>query len=147
MSFRLNPANFSLKTDKNLTCVKIPGVHQWKVEVSHEIQDTKECSEEDAIFEVGIIEKTDEYSKENIEKGTTKKWVYSGPARKISNVFLNLDMEKKSLEILPGGRILRATSKFSVRRKAFHVKADSVFPFFAVNCPHCMIIHCGISHE
>ena len=70
----------------------------------------------------------------------TKKWVYSGSAKKITNVFLNLDMGQKSLKILPGGKILVATSKFSLRRKAFHVNTDMVFPFFSVNCPHCSLV-------
>ena len=70
----------------------------------------------------------------------TKKWVYCGPAKKITNVFLNLDMGKKSLAVLPGRKGLAATSKFSFLRKAFHVNADVVFPFFSVNCPHCSLI-------
>ena len=85
------------------------------MEVSHVIQDNQECCEEGATFEVGIIEENDEYSETNVKKGTTKKWVYSGPARRVANVFLNLDMGKKSLEILPGGKILFA----SFRRKTF----------------------------
>ena len=111
------------------------------MEVSHEMQDDQECSEEGATFEVGVIEEIDKYSKENIKKGTTKKWVYSGAARKVSNVFLNLDMGKKSLQILPGGKILPA----SFRRKTFHVKADTVFPFFSVNCPHCSLTFCKMN--
>ena len=79
------------------------------MEVSHVIQDNQECCEEGATFEVGVIEEKDEYSETNVKKGTTKKWVYSGPARRVANVFLNLDMGKKSLEILPGGKILFAS--------------------------------------
>jgi hypothetical protein len=80
----------------------------------------------------------------------TKKWVYSGPAKKITNVFLNLDMGQKSLEIFPGGKFLVATSKFSLRRKVkadvvFHMKADVVFPFFSVNCPHCSLTFCKMN--
>ena len=70
----------------------------------------------------------------------TKKWVYSKPVKKITNVLLNLDMEKKSLAVLPGRKGLVATSMFSFRRKALHVNADVVFPFFSVNCPHCSLV-------
>ena len=108
------------------------------MEVGHEIKDANECSEEGATFEVGVIEKNDEYSEASIKNGTTKKWVYSAPSRRFANVFLNLNMEKKSLEILPGG-------KFSFRRKTFHVEADSVLPFFSVNCPHCSLTFCKIN--
>jgi hypothetical protein len=75
----------------------------------------------------------------------TKKWVYSGAAKKITNVFFNLDMGQKALEILPGGKFLVATSKFSLRRKVFHIKADVVFPFFSVNCPHCSLTFCNMN--
>ena len=70
----------------------------------------------------------------------TKTWVFSGPAKKITNVLLNLDMEEKSLSALAARKGLVATSKFSFRRKALHVNADVVFPFFSVNCPHCSLI-------
>ena len=70
----------------------------------------------------------------------TKNWLYSGQAEKITNVLLNLDMGKKSLEILPARTGLAATSKFSFRRKVLHVNADVVFPFFSVNCPPCSLI-------
>ena len=74
----------------------------------------------------------------------TKKWVYSGPAKKITNVFLNLDMGQKSLEIFPGGKFWVATSMFS-RPNVFHMKADVVFPFFSVNCPHCSLTFCKMN--
>ena len=64
----------------------------------------------------------------------TKKWVYSGPAKKITNVFLNLDMGRKSLAVSPG------RSKSIFRRKVFQMDTDVVFPFFSVNCPHCSLI-------
>ena len=115
------------------------------MEVGHEIKDANECSEEGATFEVGVIEENDEYCEASIKNGTTKKWVYSAPSRTVPNVFLNLDMEKKSLEILPGGKIFVATSKFSFFRKTFYVKADSVLPFFSVNCPHCSLTFCKIN--
>jgi hypothetical protein len=70
----------------------------------------------------------------------TKKWVYSKPAKKITNVLLNLDMEKKSLAVLAEKKGLVATPKFNFRRKALHVNADVVFPFFSVNCPHCSLV-------
>ena len=74
----------------------------------------------------------------------TKNWVYSGQAKKITNVVLNLDMGKQSLEILPCRKGLVATSMFSFLRKVFHVDADVVFPFFSVNCPHCsLVVHFG----
>ena len=74
------------------------------MEVSHVIQDDQECSKEGATFEVCVIEENDEYSETNVKKGTTKKWVYSGPARRVANVFLNLDMGKTSLEFCLAGK-------------------------------------------
>ena len=74
----------------------------------------------------------------------TKKWVYSGAAKKITNVFLNLDMGQKSLKIFPGGKFLVATSMFS-RPNVFHMNADVVFPFFSVNCPHCSLTFCKMN--
>ncbi|CAB4004707.1 Hypothetical predicted protein [Paramuricea clavata] len=120
------------------------GVHHWKVEVSHAVQDAEECFQdpEGPTFEVGVIEVDEDYSEATIEDEITKKWVYSGPAKKITNVLLNLDMEKKSLSAFPARKGLVATSKFSLRRKALHVNADVVFPFFSVNCPHySLIVH------
>ncbi|CAB4036397.1 Hypothetical predicted protein [Paramuricea clavata] len=110
--------------------------HHWKVEVSHAVQDAEECLQdpEDPTFEVGVIEAGGDYSEASIVDEITKKWVYSGPAKNITTVFLNLDMGRKSLAISPG------RSKFSFRRKVFHVNADVVFPFFSVNCPHCSLI-------
>ena len=115
------------------------------MEISHEIQDAEECLEKGATFEVGVIEASGDYSEVSVVNEVTKKWVYSGQAKKISSVFLNLDMAKRSLEVLPGGRILVATSKFSIRRKVFHLRADSVFPFFSVNCPHCSLTFCEMN--
>ena len=115
------------------------GVHRWKVEVRHAIQDAKECLQNGPAFEVGVIEASHDYSEASIFEGHTKKWVYSEQPRRIATVFLKLDMERKSLEVLPGGKILVATPKFSVRRKVFNIGADSVFPFFSVNCPHCSL--------
>ncbi len=106
------------------------------MEISHEIQDAEECLEKDATFEVGVIEAGGDYSEVSVVNEVTKKWVYSGPAKKISSVFLNLDMEKKSLEVLP---------ERSIRRKVFHLEADSVFPFFSVNCPHCSLTFCEMN--
>ena len=98
------------------------------------MQDAEECPEEVVTFEVGIIEAiNDKYSEENVKNDTTKKWVYSGLAKKDTHVFLILDMGKKSLEILPRQS---ARKKFSIRRKTFEVKANSVFPFFSVNSPN-----------
>ena len=116
------------------------------MEVSHEIQDAQECSEEGATFEVGVMEVHDEYSETNIKSDITKKWVYSGSTRRVANVSLSLDMTKKSLEILPGGRNRLGTSKLSFRwkSKTHEVNADSVFPFFSVNCPHCSLTLCKI---
>ena len=99
------------------------------MEVRHEIQDAKECSQERATFEVGVIEENNEYSEENIKNNTIKKWVYSGSAGKVANIFVILDMDKKSLDI----------SSRRFRWKTFRVTADSVFPFFSVNCPHCSL--------
>jgi hypothetical protein len=113
--------------------------------VIHAIQDLRECLQDGPTFEVGVIEESHEhsaYSETSIMEGHTKKWVYSGQPKRIATVFLNLDMEKKSLEILPGGKILLATPGFSLRRKVFHFKADSIFPFFSVNCPHCSLTFC-----
>ena len=104
------------------------------MEVTHEIQDAKECSEEGATFEVGVIEANDEYSEEDIKNDTTKKWVDCGLAKKDTNVSLILDMEKKSLY----------TSQRRFRWKTLQVEADSVFPFFSVNCPHCSITLCKV---
>ena len=104
------------------------------MEVCHEIQDAKECSEERAIFEVGVIEANDEYSKENVKNDTIKKWVYRGQTKKDINVSLILDMEKRTLQ----------TSQKRIRWKTLNVKADSVFPFFSVNCPHCSITLCKV---
>ena len=105
---------------------------------TREIQDAQQCSTQCATFEVGVIEVKDEYYELSIVSGITKKWVYSGSAKKVANVFLILDMAKKSLEILPEKRNVHATSKLSFRRqtKTYEVKADSVFPFFSMNCPH-----------
>ena len=96
------------------------------MEVSHEMQDDQECSEEGATFEVGVFEEIDKYSKENIKKGTTKKWVYSGPARKVSNVFLNLDMEKNLRKFCLAGEfwLPRRSSVLAERRFTF---GDSIF--------------------
>lgn len=95
--------------------------------------DAEECNEEGVAFEVGIIGAKDKYSEDDVKNDATEKWVYSGMAKKDTHVFLNLDMGKKSLEILPGHS---APTKFSIRRKTFEVKADSVFPFFSVNSPN-----------
>ena len=117
----------------------ISGTHHWKVEVSHALEGAEECfhDAEGPTFGVGVIEAGDDYSEASIVYEVTKNWVYSGQAKKITNVVLNLDMEKQSLEILPGRKGLVATLK---SKKVFHVNADVVFPFFSVNCPHCSLI-------
>ena len=117
----------------------ISGTHHWKVEVSHALEGAEECfhDAEAPTFGVGVIEAGDDYSEASIVYEVTKNWVYSGQAKKITNVVLNLDMEKQSLEILPGRKGLVATLK---SKKVFHVNADVVFPFFSVNCPHCSLI-------
>ena len=79
-------------------------MHRWKVEISHAVQDAEECLLESPTFEVGVIEANGDYSTESIEEHSTRKWVYAGPAKKISTVVLKLDMEKKSLVFLPGRR-------------------------------------------
>lgn len=117
----------------------ILGIHHWKVKVSHAVQNTEDCSLEEPIFEVGVIEASDDYSEANIRHGKTVKWVYSGKAKHIAHILLNLDIHKKSLQVSPGGNILGARSKFSFRQKTFDVNAHTVFPFFSVNCPHCSL--------
>ncbi|CAB4001104.1 Hypothetical predicted protein [Paramuricea clavata] len=122
------------------------GAHHWKVEVSYALEGAEECfhDTEGPTFGVGVVEAGDDYSEASIVHEVTKNWIYSGQAEKITNVVLNLDMGKQSLEILPGRKGLVATSKFSFLRKVFHVNADVVFPFFAVNCPHCsLVVHFG----
>ena len=113
------------------------------MKVGHETQDANECSEEGATFEVGVIEVNDEYCEASIKNGTTKKWVYSGSSGTVASVSLYLHMEKKSLKIFPGRKGLVGKSKFSFCQKTLHVKADSVFPFFSVNCPHCSLAICN----
>ncbi|XP_028399228.1 tripartite motif-containing protein 45-like isoform X2 [Dendronephthya gigantea] len=114
------------------------GVHHWKVEVGHEVQDVAECFQEGPTIEVGVIEKDEDYSETRVTNGTIKKWIYSGPGKSIANVFLNLDMGRKCLEVLPRGRF-SLSKAFSHRRKTFNVNANSVLPFFSVNCPHCSL--------
>ncbi len=108
------------------------------MEISHEIQDAEECFEKGATFEVGVIEAGGDFSEISVVNEVTKKWVYSRAIKRFSGASLYLDMARKSLEVLPGG-------KFSIRRKVFGVEADSVFPFFSVNCPHCSLTFCTMN--
>ena len=112
------------------------------MEVCHEIKDAKQCPKEGAGFEIGVIETSDEYSEENVKNDIIKKWVYSGSARKVANVTLNLDMEKNFLKISHDtpNFARHATSKLK-----FYRKTDSVFPFFSVNSPHCSLTICKIN--
>ena len=121
----------------------VSGIHNWKVEINHEVQSSDEC--QGATFEVGIIDDSNDYSEESVKSGKTKKWVYSEHPNKIRNVFIELDMDKKHLTTRASGKIIKATSKFSIRRKTFEVTSNKVFPFFSVNCLHCSLTFCRIN--
>ena len=119
------------------------GIHNWKVEINHEVQSSDEC--QGATFEVGIIDDSNDYSEESVKSGKTNKWVYSEYSNKIRNVFVELDMEKRHLTTRASGKIIIATSKFGIRGKRFEVTSNKVFPFFSVNCPHCSLTFCRIN--
>ena len=113
-------------------------MHQWKVDVIHEVQDVEECFEEGPIIEVGVIEESENYPEARVTNGEIKRWIYAGKGNKIVDVFLNLDMDKKRLEILPN-RKFSLKNSLRIRRKTFDVDVKSVLPFFSVNCPHCSL--------
>ena len=121
----------------------VSGIHNWKVEINHEVQSSDEC--QGATFEVGIIDDSNDYSEESVKSGKTNKWVYSEYSNKIRNVFVELDMEKRHLTTRASGKIIIATSKFGIRGKRFEVTSNKVFPFFSVNCPHCSLTFCRIN--
>ena len=114
-------------------------MHHWTVEISHAVQDSAECLLDSPTFEVGVIDASVSNSTKSMEEKWTKKWVYEGPAKKITTVVLNVDMEGKSLIVIPSGRTWGATFRPSLRQKTFCNIANAVLPFFSVNCPHCRL--------
>ena len=114
--------------DRSFDC----GIHSWVVNVSG--QDPYKKENDDSVIVVGVIDDTKDISANGT--GQAEMWVYSGLARSLVNVSVELDMDRKSISVKP-------TTKTPVYRGIYSNnvyktlnKSQKVVPYFGVNSPY-----------